>query len=88
MILNFYYLGSGAGAVEPITPVTFSISYSGSQTNKGFTGSARIESVYLPPLGFEQAVMSPILPGLQRGDQVAVTIIGLAGMIFTTTFTS
>jgi len=77
-------------AVTAVSPITIAnITFSGSPTNKGFTDSVNLYSPSLqPPSEFEQTILSPGLPNLQRGDQIVVTVRGTAGTYFTTTFTT
>jgi len=61
--------------------------FSGSPTNKGYTGSVTVNLNSLTLGGYEQTITSSALPNLQRGDQWTVTVRGTAGAYFAATLT-
>jgi hypothetical protein len=79
LILVLGYQGSSS--------VILNLGFSGSSANKGYNTSVSDSSLTLAPSGFEQQVESPLLPNIQVGDHVNVTISGTAGLTFTTSFT-
>jgi hypothetical protein len=81
----FIQLGNYGPGIVTIANVTFS----GSSTNRGYTGSVTVDltSLNLTSQGYLQQVNSPALPNLQMGDQLMITIRGTAGAYFVTTVT-
>jgi hypothetical protein len=78
------------GNQGPGTDRLANMTFAGSPTNKGFTGSValNLDSLSVPSKGFEQNITSPNLPNLQRDDQVIVTVRGIAGAYFVANFTA
>jgi hypothetical protein len=70
--------------------IELNITFSGLPSNSGFTGSVNLDQVLFPQCSCpfnEQFVHSPVLPNLEQGDEVKVTITGTSGLLFTATFT-